>query len=291
MVLTCVADCTAPLRQVLQRQLSLSGTLLKAGRDAGAFRINGIPACLNALVSPGDTVAAVLTEAPPPFPAEDGPLDILYEDEALLAVDKPAGLWCHPTASRLTGTLANRAAGYFARTGQPCGVHLVTRLDRDTFGVVLLVKHGHIHTLLGRLQTEGQLCKTYLAAVAGAPPAAAGTVDAPIARQAGGSLRREIRQDGQQARTEYRILEQCGGQTLLALRPVTGRTHQLRVHCAAIGCPILGDRDYGRGESCGLQLCAAELAMPHPLTGLPVAISSRRRPLFPVPANFLHESG
>ncbi len=290
MVLTHTVVHAAPLGQVLRRELGLSATQVRVGKAAGAFRINGVPAFVNAPAVPGDVVTAVLEESPPAFPAEDGPLAILYEDEALLAVDKPAGLWCHPTASRLTGTLANRAAGYFAATGQPCGIHLATRLDRDTFGVVLLAKHAHIHGLLNRLQAGGQLRKTYLATVSGAPPAVAGTVDAPIARRGGRSLLREIRPDGQPARTEYRLLDRSGDYALLELRPVTGRTHQLRVHCASLGCPILGDRDYGRGEPCGLQLCAAALALPHPLTGVPLELRSRQRPRFPA-SNFLPSNG
>ena len=92
------------------------------------------------------------------------------------------------------------------------------------------------------------------------------------------------------ARPEYRLLDRSGDYALLELRPVTGRTHQLRVHCASLGCPILGDRDYGRGEPCGLQLCAAALTLPHPLTGVPLELRSRQRPRFPA-SNFLPSNG
>lgn len=106
-----------------------------------------------------------LDEPRPDYPAEDGPLSILYEDEAMLAVDKPQGMLVHPSFSRQTGTLANRLLGYYDRTGQACAVHPVSRLDRDTFGVVLLAKNAHAHALLIAAEKH----KTYHAAVRGVP--------------------------------------------------------------------------------------------------------------------------
>lgn len=290
MRLTCTAARSGPLLSFLRRELGLSSSLVKARKADGVFFVNGVPAFTDRPVVPGDRIEVLLEEAPPEFPAEDGALSILYEDDCLLAVDKPTGLWVHPSPSRQTGTLANRVAGYYEKTHQACGVHVVTRLDRDTFGVVLLAKHAHIHALLGSAQREERLHKTYLAAVCGQMPAEAGTIDLPIGRRDGGSLLREVRPDGRKAVTEYRVLDQAEGLSLVELRPVTGRTHQLRVHCAALGCPILGDRDYG--GDCGpvqsQQLCAHSLELPHPLTGQMVTIHSRQRPFFP---KFFPESG
>ena len=300
MELTCTARRSGPLRSFLRTELGLSSSQVKRLKGRDAFRVNGTSARTDRLVEPGDRILVTLAEDPPAFPAEDGPLDILLEDDALLAVDKPAGLWAHPSASRLTGTLANRAAGYFAATGQTCGVHPVIRLDRDTFGVTLLAKNAHIHALLGQLQRAGRLEKTYLAAVCGSPAADAGTIDLPIARKGGGSLLREVRPDGQAARTDYRVLARRESLTLLELHPHTGRTHQLRIHCAAMGWPILGDRAYGTRESLAMarelgpetqQLCAAALEFPHPLTGQAVVIRSNLRPFFPdLPENFPFDS-
>ena len=299
MILRCVAARSGPLRSFLRGELGLSSTLVKGGKAAGIFRVNGVPALLNWPVAPGDVVEAVLTEPPASLPPEPGPLEILYEDEALLAVDKPPGLWVHPTAARQEGTLANRVAAYYAGRGLACGIHVATRLDRDTFGVVLLAKHGHVHSRLGALQAAGRLEKTYLAAVLGAPPAEAGVVALPIARRGGGSLLREVSPAGQAAETAYRLLAQSGGVSLLALTPRTGRTHQLRVHCAALGCPILGDRDYGDADAracaealglAGQQLCAWRLRLSHPLTGERLEIRSRQGPQFPDWAKFLPET-
>lgn len=283
MVLTCTARRAGPLLSFLRTELGLSSSLVKSQKTGGVFRVNGKPVFTDFPVQPGDVVTALLTEGPPGFPAEDLPLNILYEDEALLAVDKGAGLWVHPSPSRYTGTLANGVAGYFARTNQPCGVHVVTRLDRDTFGVVLLAKHAHIHALLCQSQRAGQLHKVYHATVCGVMPEHTGVIDLPIGRRDGGSLLREVHPDGQSAVTRYRVLDERDGLSLLELEPVTGRTHQLRVHCAALGCPMLGDRDYG--GSCETvphqQLCAVSLTLPHPLTGKPLTICSRQRPFFP----------
>lgn len=283
MVLTCTARRAGPLLSFLRTELGLSSSLVKSLKTGSVFRVNGEPVFTDFPVQPGDVVTALLTEDPPDFPVQDLPLDILYEDEALLAVDKGPGLWVHPSPSRYTGTLANGVAGYFSRTKQPCGVHVVTRLDRDTFGVVLLAKHAHIHALLCQSQRAGQLRKTYQATVRGSMPEPSGIIDLPIRRRDGGSLLREVHPDGQAAVTRYRVLNERGGLSLLELEPVTGRTHQLRVHCAALGCPILGDRDYGGGSDTvpHQQLCAVSLTLPHPLTGEPLTIYSRQRPFFP----------
>ncbi len=289
MELRYTAQHDAPLLRILRTSLRLSSTLVKRLKTEHAFYVSGSPAHTDQPVRRGETVTVVLREPPPSYPTEDGPLTVLYEDEGLLAVDKPPGLWVHPTPSRQTGTLANYAA--FHLRGQPCGVHIITRLDRDTFGVVLLAKYAHLHSLAGRALAAGLLQKTYLATVFGTPPQEAGTIELPIAQRPNGSLLREVRPDGQAARTDYRLLERRDGLSLLELRPKTGRTHQLRVHCAALGCPILGDQAYGtaaslaRAGALGVltqQLCAASLSLPHPLTGDRLEIAAKQMPFFPI---------
>ncbi len=286
MTLEHTANRTGTLLTFLRRELGLSSSLVKRLKWQGALRVNGMAAHTDRIIMPGDVILVVLDEAAPAFPPEDGPLDILYEDDALLAVDKPAGLLMHPSFYRNTGTLANRLLGYYQRTGQACAVHPVTRLDRDTFGVVLLAKNAHIHGLMMAALQAGQLHKTYEALVWGAPEAASGVWTFPIARRDGGSLLREVRADGQRAETRFRLLARHDGYSLLRLNPVTGRTHQLRVHCSYAGCPILGDPQYGTAESLALsnalglthqQLCAVSLAFRHPLTGETVTVQSRQQ--------------
>ena len=156
----------------------------------------------------------------------------------------------------------------------------MTRLDRDTFGIVLLAKNSHVHSLL-------QLCdvqKIYHALVFGGPEETTGTIDAPIARQPLPSLLRCVSPEGKESRTAFQVLERRFGCSKLALQPITGRTHQLRVHCAYMGFPILGDPQYGSEESqafsqnMGLpyqMLCAKSLDFTHPMTGEKLHLESR----------------
>ena len=275
---------------VLRQEMQLSGSLMNKLKWEERLLVNGIPRHTDFEVQPGDEITVKMEHEQPQYPAEDGPLAILYEDDALLAVDKPAGMLIHPSRCRNTGTLANLVLGYYRKTNQDCVFHPVTRLDRDTFGVVLLAKNPHIHDLMNRCNSEGRLLKTYEALVYGAPPEEAGTVDAPIARKPLPSLLREVSSAGKPARTRYRVLETENGISRLWLRPVTGRTHQLRVHCAYLGCPILGDPQYGSeaslraSEELGLAsqlLCARALEFPHPVTGERMLLQSTLEPELP----------
>ena len=269
----------------LRRELSLSSSLVKRLKWHNAFLVDGQPVHTDHPVKSGQQITVVLDEELPEFPPEDGPLTILYEDEALLALDKPAGLLMHPSFYRDRGTLANFVLGYYRRTGQPCAVHPVSRLDRDTFGVVLLAKNAHIHAKMMEALQAGQVQKTYEALVWAGPAEESGSWTFPIARKGGESLLREVREDGQTAETRFRVLRRFGRCSRLELQPITGRTHQLRVHCSHIGCPILGDPQYGTGESLALsrkfglphqQLCAVKLAFVHPITGQPMELQSRQ---------------
>ena len=266
------------LSSFLLGELEMSTSLMNKLKWGDGIRVNGEPQRTNFAVRPGDIITVRLDEEEPEYPAEDGALSILYEDDWLIAVDKPAGMLIHPSHSCFSGTLANFVAGYFARTGQKCAFHPLTRLDRDTFGIVLLAKNAHVHTLLQNTKVR----KTYHALTFGGPEEDFGIIDAPIARKPLPSLLREIRADGKPSVTEFRVLER-GEVCRLALRPVTGRTHQLRLHCAYIGFPILGDPQYGNPDSVeysdklGLKhqlLCAKRLEFPHPVTKKDMVLES-----------------
>ena len=271
------------LSSFLKEEMAMSTGLMNRLKWQDKLFVNGAPQHTDYSVQPGDVITVPLDEETPQYPAEEGPLTILYEDAHILAVDKPAGMLIHPSRVRLTGTLANRVLGYYQRTGQNCAFHPVTRLDRDTFGIVLLAKNAHVHTLLNELHNQGQLRKTYHALVYGAPEADAGTIDAPIARREKPSLLRYVSPEGKPSVTQYHVLSKAENYSLLSLRPVTGRTHQLRVHCAYIGCPILGDPQYGSEASMayslshGLKsqlLCAKKLEFTHPVTGQSMCLLS-----------------
>lgn len=267
------------LSRILREEMGLSAGLMNRLKWTGALKVNGQSVHTDFPVQPGDTVTAVVEEESPDYPAEDLPLTILYEDDFLLAVDKPLGMLIHPSSARNTGTLANAVAGYYRRTGSTGAFHPLTRLDRDTFGIVLVAKNGYACALLQRSRPR----KTYHALTLGGPASDSGIIDAPIARKPLPSLLREIRPDGKPSRTEYRVLERGEALCRLALTPVTGRTHQLRLHCAYMGFPIVGDPQYGSAEALtwaerlgvsGQQLCAKRLELSHPVTGQALVLES-----------------
>ena len=277
--LTHIAVREGRLSSFLLGELKMSTGLMNKLKWGDSLRVNGIPQRTNYPVRPGDVITVALAEETPEYPAEDGELSILYEDDALLAVDKPAGMLIHPSRAKNTGTLANYVAGYYRKTGLSCAFHPMTRLDRDTFGIVLLAKNAHIHSLLQSCGVK----KTYHALVYGGPTEDSGTIDAPIARRPLPSLLRYVNPEGKPSVTEWQVLKRDGKLCKLALRPITGRTHQLRVHCAYMGFPILGDPQYGSPESqaysaeLGLthqMLCARKLEFFHPLTGEALVLES-----------------
>ena len=279
MELTCVANRSGRLSSFLKGELKMSTGLMNKLKWGDGIRVNRTPQHTDFAVQPGDTITVRLDEPSIEYPAEQGNLSLLYEDEHILLVDKPVGMLIHPSRAQNTGTLANLVAGYYERTGQKCAFHPMTRLDRDTFGVVLLAKHSHAHSLL----QAGPLQKTYHALTMGGPADDSGIIDAPIARRPLPSLLRYVNSEGKPSRTEYRVLERKDGLCKLELRPITGRTHQLRVHCAHMGFPILGDPQYATEESLALskalgltgqRLCAKRLEFMHPITGKSLRVES-----------------
>ena len=280
MELKLTAGREGQLSSFLRGELKMSLSLMNKLKWGDALRVNGEPRHTNYPVAPGDVITVQLDEEEPEYPPEDGPLTILYEDDYLLAVEKPAGMLIHPSRSKFEGTLANYVYGYYRKTGQKSAFHPMTRLDRDTFGIVLLAKNAHIHTLL----QQSSVKKTYHALVLGAPLEDSGTIDAPIARRPLPSLLRYVGPEGKPSVTEYRVLERNGNVCKLALHPVTGRTHQLRLHCCHMGFPILGDPQYNSPESAALSeklgltyqlLCAKRLELEHPITGEILVLQSR----------------
>ena len=280
MNLTHIAKGGGRLSAVLKEELKMSTGLLNRAKWTDGLRVNGQSVHTDYQVTPGDEIVVLLEEKQAQYPAESGPLTILYEDASLLAVDKPAGMLIHPSRNRLTGTLANLVQGHYAAQGMTAAFHPLTRLDRDTFGIVLIAKFAYVHALL----QEQRPRKLYYARTFGGPGAEAGIIDAPIARRPLPSLLREVRPDGKPSLTRYRVLERREESCLLELEPVTGRTHQLRLHCAHMGFPILGDPQYGSPESLaysqelGLSaqaLCARSLEFTHPITGETLHLESK----------------
>ena len=267
------------LSSFLQEELQMSTGLINRLKWHGKILVNGDPEHTDYPVQPGDVLTVLLDEPEPEYPAEDGNLTVLYEDDHLLAVDKPAGMLIHPSRSCNTGTLANLVVGFYQKTGQKSAFHPITRLDRDTFGIVLLAKNSHAHGLMQRTRLQ----KTYHALTFGGPVEDSGIIDAPIGRKPLPSLLREVTPEGKPSLTRFQVLERKDSVCKLALEPVTGRTHQLRVHCAYMGFPILGDPQYGSEESRAFsdlyslksqQLLAKSVEFIHPILGSSMTLES-----------------
>lgn len=271
------------LSSFLREEMGISAGLMNRLKWQDKLYVNGIPQHTDYPVKPGDIITVPLDDPQADYPAQQGELSIIYEDEHLLAVDKPAGMLIHPSRSRLTDTLANFVLGYYEKTGQSCAFHPITRLDRDTFGIVLLAKNAHIHALCNALHNEGKLRKFYHALVYGGPTEDEGIIDAPIERLPLPSLLRQVSPEGKPSRTAFRVLRRQESYTKLELQAITGRTHQLRLHCAHMGYPILGDPQYHTSESAAFSqrlglnaqlLCAHSLHLPHPITGESLVLTS-----------------
>ena len=280
MKLQYTADREGRLSSFLKGEMKLSSGLMNKLKWGDAIQVNGKPEHTDFAVVPGDSITVDLEEPEPQYEAQDGPLSILYEDEWLLAVDKPAGMLIHPSRAKNEGTLANFVMGYYRRRGQKSLFHPLTRLDRDTFGLVLLAKNAYTHSLLQQTAVE----KIYHALTYGGPAEDQGVMDYPIERKPLPSLLREVSPMGKPSLTEFQVLCRKDNICKLSLKAVTGRTHQLRVHCAYCGYPILGDPQYGSPD-CGRiseqlgyssqALCAWSLKLCHPVTGKPLEIHSQ----------------
>lgn len=177
--------------------------------------------------------------------AEWADLEVLYEDDYCLVVNKPAGMPVHPSQPGQTGTLAHAVASYYDQTGQRCRIRHIHRLDEDTTGPVLYAKNELAHILLDEAMREKSIQRIYVAIAQGRLAPAAGLIDKPIGKDRHNPKRRRITPGGDPARTRYRTLDYAEGAVLVELRLETGRTHQIRVHMQAVGAPLIGDALYG----------------------------------------------
>ena len=249
------------------------GSRSRAARliDAGLVRIDGRLSSKAALVVAGQSVDVDAE----PFMAPEGeaievPFRVAFEDEHLLVVDKPAGVVVHPGRGHMTGTLAQALADRAAGGDDPHRPGIVHRLDRDTSGLLVVAKSDAVHRRLKEELSSRVLRREYLALVDGVPPARSGTIDAPIGRSRRDRVLMSIETDDpREATTHFELLESLADCALLLVVLDTGRTHQIRVHMAAIGHPVTGDPQYGTAGRYGLErqfLHAARLSFPHPAT-------------------------
>lgn len=259
------------LREALNGWGISKRTLASVKYGGGTILVNGEEVTVRHVLGIGDAVTVIFPneELGAGLQAESGPLAIIYEDDALLIVDKPSMQNTIPSREHPAGSLANIVAGHFAANDIPATLHIATRLDRDTSGLVCIAKNRHIHHMLSMQQKDKRMKRQYEAFAHGCFESRKFTITAPIGRKDSSIIEREVRADGQFAETQVEVLREFPEFSHIKLQLNTGRTHQIRVHLAHLGNPLLGDDLYG-GKRDVLQrqaLHCSTLELVHPVTG------------------------
>lgn len=262
------------LRYFLASHAKVSTNLWRKIKWHGSLCINNIPVrAADALVNAGDTVSYELEQTSSIVPCNK-PLNIVYEDEWLLIINKPADMIIHPTSKIYSDTLVNIIAGYYMQTGQTAGCHPVYRLDRNTTGLIIIAKQPQIQYYLSA--SHDRICRLYKAVVKDRPRPCEAMLCSSIGRNPESIIERMIMPCGQPALTRYKVLKTMQNRSLIELKLYTGRTHQIRVHMAADGHPLLGDDLYG--GDCSLinrqALHAYKVIFNHPINNKQIHISS-----------------
>lgn len=264
------AESGRRLRDILRQVMGVSYSAMKSAKWDGRITVDGVATPVDAFVREGQTVAIRFKEAAPVYAVKpyDIPLVIPYEDEHLYVIDKPAPLASQSSANHPDDALEN---ALYAHLSCPADFvyRPVNRLDKGTSGLMIVAKDAHAQHRLQKMLHSDDFARQYLAVVEGKLPAKSGVIDAPIGKEDAASIRRLVREDGKPSVTHYEVLEERNGRSLVKLRLETGRTHQIRVHMAHLGCPVCGDFLYGieLPELPGrFALHSHELTLTHPLT-------------------------
>ncbi|HLR42031.1 MAG TPA: RluA family pseudouridine synthase [Pseudogracilibacillus sp.] len=256
------------LRDYLSEVLELSGRLIKRAKS-GKIMINAEEKTVRYMVKAGDELSIQLAEKrSDKMEAEAVPINILYEDDYLLVVDKAAGIATIPSRNQPSHTLANGILYYYQQSQIDATIHVVTRLDTDTSGIVLIAKNPYSHSLFARLQKQDGIKRVYQAIVHGHVYEKSATIDEAIGRKEGSIIERAVVATGQRAITHYEVMSEQDTSSILRVKLETGRTHQIRVHFSYIGHPLVGDDLYG-GKQDKIKrqaLHCAEVSFIHPFT-------------------------
>ncbi|MBR4831495.1 MAG: RluA family pseudouridine synthase [Butyrivibrio sp.] len=270
------ADGIITAGEIMRQRLFLSGReVSRCKKFEDGVMCKGKPIRTIEELNPGQTLVIRIYEdmdnSSEIIPS-DVPIDVVYEDEDLILINKPGDMVVHPSYAHYKDSLSNAVAGYYSRKGEEHVMRVIGRLDRETSGLIIFAKNRHSASLLSRQGQSMSKRKEYLALCSGIFKEKEGTVDAPIERIPGQRMIREVRSDGKRAVSNYKVVEEYGDYSLVRLSLETGRTHQIRVHMAYLGHPLLGDNFYGKeiSDSRGLAraaLHAAHLEFDQPITG------------------------
>ena len=260
------------IEQYLRRRGYSYQNLTQLNKMRESILINGVWSYMRTAVKNGDilTVHIQEPESSPNIPPVKLPLDIVYEDEDIVVVNKPAGMPVHPSLNNYENSLANGLMYYYQEQGKPFIFRCTNRLDRDTSGLTVVAKHMVSSSILSSMGMRHEITREYLAIVRGALKPSEGTIDAPIGRTGSSLIERKIDfENGERAVTHYRVVEEQNGHSLISLILETGRTHQIRVHMKYIGHPLVGDYLYNPDmEYIDRQaLPSHRLSFTHPVTG------------------------
>ncbi len=260
------------IRDYMKENLNLSGRFIRGSAMDRRLRVNGKEVKLNYKLQEDDVIeVTVNAEESQNIEGEDLNIKVIYEDDDLLIVDKPPFMVVHPTKSHPMGTLANGVIHHFRSNNDNSIVRLVSRLDRDTSGLIMIAKNQFSHMNLAKSMEKNLIKKSYLAIIHGNLENQEGTIDLPIGRHTDETIKRAVLENGQRSITHYKIKESYKEGTLVELVLETGRTHQIRVHLSYVGCPIYGEQlysDFNDEELISRQaLHAYALTLPHPRSG------------------------
>ena len=254
------------IKYILRNHFAFSGRLITALKEGDGITLNGKKEFVTKPVSEGDILRITLFDkASENITPENIPLSILFEDEDLLIINKPPKMPTHTSVYHTSGTVANAVLYYFK--DRPFTFRAPSRLDRDTSGVLIIAKNAWSGDCISRAIKNGEFEKEYFALCVGAKEKKKGTVCAPIKREKEGIIKRVIAPDGKPAVTDYEVVKEGDGLSLIKLCPKTGRTHQIRLHLAYLGTPIYADFLYGTdidGER--IRLHCGSVRFPHPVT-------------------------
>jgi len=264
----------------LKNEWDLSERLLRKLKLNKRISCNGEEIWINSLVKPGDVICADISfeEGNEDILAEKQDLDVLYEDNCLLVLNKSGNIVVHPTCQHPFGTLANGVKAYLEEKNIHILTRFVNRLDRETSGVIVFAKNEYTQEALSKQMQKKVFEKEYIALVHGVVSEASGTIDLPIKRAPDSIMLRMTAEDGEEAITHFEVIKRFAEYTVLRLKLETGRTHQIRVHCKAIGHPIVGDGLYSdiKTELIGRQALHAEkIRFVHPITKEKIEIMAK----------------